>query len=528
MVEIAFVAYLLLILGIGVAGYLRTSSLADYILGGRRLGVWPTALSAQASDMSQWLLLALPGAVYLGGLSRVWIAVSLIVGTCINWVFVATRLRRRTEELNNALTIPDYFDACFQFRALRPVSAVMILIFFTIYIASGMNAGGKLFESVFDLSPLAAVLETGLRRLGLADLFDVPYLIGVAATAAVIFLYTLIGGFLAVSWTDAVQGTLMFVALVAVAVGALVAMGGWAEARDAVLAAEPTHFRPLTKAEGGPVGVIALLSSLAWGVGYVGQPHILARFMAIGNVGRMPHAMAIAMTWVTVCLLAATAIGLLGIGYLDQRLTGPDTEKVFLRMTQQMFPAAVAGACLAGVLAAIMSTSDSQLLVASSAISEDLYKGLLRPSAGQRELIWVGRAAVVVMGVVAFAIALDPKSKVIALVGFAWAGLGASFGPAIVLSLFWRRMTRAAAMAGILTGGLVVIAWKLLGTWASLDPAAATVEAWTVPHLFSLHELLPGFVASVAAIVVTTWATDGGEPSEPSPNNGVRRRKRIS
>lgn len=461
-----FLTYLAVVLIIGLVAWRRTASLSDYILGGRSLGSWVTALSAQASDMSAWLLLGLPGYAYLAGLESIWLLVGLLLGTYANWLFVAARLRSATEKFGDSLTLPDYFERRFDDRSglLRIISASFILVFFTFYTSSGLVAGGKLFASVFGM----------------------PYLWAVAAGAAAVVVYTFIGGFLAVSWTDFLQGSLMFVALVFVVLMGWLAVDGWAGTTAALDARNPALLDMFTSVGGEPLTMIAIASLLGWGLGYVGQPHILARFMAAKSASEtIPGARRIAMSWVTVTLICGTLVGLLGIAYLPEPLQGADAEKVFIYMATGLFHPVVAGVCLAGILAAVMSTADSQLLVASSAVSEDFYKGLVRKSAGQSELLWVGRLAVVGIAVVAFLLAMDPESKVLDLVAYAWAGFGAAFGPAIVLSLYWSGMNRDGALAGIVAGGITVIVWKQLSG-----------------GIFDLYEIVPGVLFSVLAIVI--------------------------
>ena len=469
---ITFCVYIVGMLAIGVYASRRTHNLDDYLLGGRSLGPGVTALSAGASDMSGWLLLGLPGAVYVGGLSQSWIAIGLVIGAFLNWTFVARRLRESTESLGS-LTLPDYFETRFEdkSRLLRLVSALIILTFFTFYAASGMVAGAKLFASTFGMS----------------------YFTSLFLGAFVIVGYTTLGGFLAVSWTDFVQGIMMLLALVTVVVVMLIALGGPTPAFATLADIDPG----LTELVGGTtfVGVVSLM---AWGLGYFGQPHILARFMAIGAAERMNEARFVGMTWMIVSIVAAVGVGLFGIAYLqdiNQPLTEAHSERVFISLTQMIFNPWIAGVLLAGILAAVMSTIDSQLLVSSSALSEDFYKTWLRPDAAARELVFVGRATMVFISLVAIAIATDPESKVLGLVSYAWAGLGAGFGPVVLLSLYWRGMSRDGALAGLLVGSITVIVWKQLHG-----------------GIFDIYEILPGFVFSIIAIVLVSLV----RPPEPA------------
>jgi len=468
LITLTFGVYLLAVLAIGVIAWRRTRDLSDFVLGGRRLGRWVTALSASASDMSGWLLLGLPGYAYASGLESLWLASGLLLGTWLNWRLVAARLRTASEQAGNALTLPQYFSNRFHDHSglIRVVSSVFVLFFFLIYTSSGLVAGGKLFEAVFGL----------------------PYFWAVAVGALTIILYTAFGGFLAVSWTDLFQGLLMAAALVVVPLFALELTGGPGEALQAIGATNPELLDPFSDSQGHPLGAIAILSLLAWGLGYFGQPHILARFKAVRDTGLVPQARRIAVGWVAITLSAACMVGLLGIPVFETPLA--DAEKVFIRLVDLLFHPLVAGLCLAAILAAIMSTADSQLLVSSSAFTGDIYRVLLRREAGERELVVVGRLAVLGFALAAFLLALDPENKVLDLVAYAWAGFGAAFGPAVLLSLYWRGMNRWGALAGILTGGVTVLVWRPLEG-----------------GLFDLYELLPGFCVSLLAIFLVSRFT---------------------
>ena len=467
---ITFGLYFIVLLVLGVIAWQRTQNLSDYILGGRRLGSGVTALSAGASDMSGWLLLGLPGYAYLAGLEAGWIALGLFLGTWINWKVTAGRLRTATEQLDDSLTLPDYFQRRFSDTSglLRIIPAVFILIFFSLYVSAGLVAGGRLFETVFEL----------------------PYLWAVAAGAGAIILYTFLGGYLAVSWTDAFQALLMLLALVAVV---LLAFGsGDSKLFETIAGQNRELLNPFTDASGQALSVLAIISLMAWGLGYFGQPHILARFMGIRAAGELVRARQIAVGWVAICLIAAVMVGIAGIGALPEVLEAEAAETVFIRLVETLFHPVVAGICLAAILAAIMSTADSQLLVASSVVSEDFYKGWLKPGAGQSELVWVGRGAVIVIAAIAFWLAMDPESRVLDLVAHAWAGLGAAFGPVIVMSLYWSGMSRAGAAAGMVAGGITVLVWSRLGG-----------------GLFDVYEILPGVIlAGLAALVFSLLLPD--------------------
>ncbi len=470
---ITFVVYISAMVLIGLFAYLRTNNLSDYILGGRSLGSFVTALSAGASDMSGWLLMGLPGAVYMSGLSEGWIAIGLIVGAYLNWLFVAGRLRVQTEHNGNALTLPDYFSNRFEdhSRVLRIFSALVILVFFTIYCASGVVAGARLFESTFGMS-----YETALWA-------------GAAATIA----YTFIGGFLAVSWTDTVQATLMIFALILAPVMVLVATGGMDSTFAAIELKDATSFDMLKGATF--VGVISLM---AWGLGYFGQPHILARFMAADSVKSIPAARRISMTWMILCLGGAVAVGFFGIAYFAAHpelggAVAENPERVFIELAKLLFNPWIAGVLLSAILAAVMSTLSCQLLVCSSALTEDFYKAFLRKSASQLELVWVGRAMVLLVALVAIGLAANPDNRVLGLVSYAWAGFGAAFGPVVILSVLWKGMTRNGALAGMLLGAVTVILWK-------------NFFAWT-----GLYEIIPGFILATLGILL--FSRIGAGPS---------------
>jgi len=461
--NITFVIYILAMIGIGFAAWRYTRDLSDYILGGRSLGSFVTAMSAGASDMSGWLLLGLPGAVYASGVSESWIAIGLTLGAWFNWQFVAGRLRVYTEITRNALTLPDYFTHRFEDKTkiLRVMAALVILVFFTIYCASGMVAGARLFEQTFGMS------------------YDIALWAGAAAT----IIYVFVGGFLAVSWTDTVQASLMIFALLLTPVIVIMHAGGFTSAIETINTLDVKYsdmFHGTTS-----IGIISLM---AWGLGYMGQPHILARFMAISSVNAMPKARRIAMTWMVLCLGGAVGVGYFGIAYFAANpaqagAVQANHETVFIALSQLLFNPWIAGILLSAILAAVMSTLSCQLLVSSSALTEDFYKAFFRPAASQKELVWVGRSMVLFVAVIAIVIARDPSSKVLGLVGYAWAGFGAAFGPVVILSLLWPRMTRNGALAGMLVGALTVIVWRN--------------AAW-----FGLYELVPGFVLATIAIVL--------------------------
>lgn len=472
---VTFVLYLVMMMAIGALFYRRTTNLSDYILGGRKLNYWVTSLSAQASDMSGWLLMGLPGYAYLAGLEAFWIAFGLAVGTYVNWKFVARRLRTYTEISGDSITLPDYFESRFRdkSRILRIVSSIFILVFFLVYTSSGFVAGAILFSAIFDL----------------------PYATGLTIGVVVIIGYTFLGGFTAVSWTDFVQGVLMFFAITIVPLVGFALSGGPAGTFAAVRLANPEFLNIFSATDGSPIGWIAIVSLVAWGLGYFGQPHILARFMAIRSAEEIAPARRIATIWVVVSLTGAVVVGLIGIANSGFLPDGANPEQVFIYLIDAVIPPLLAGIFLSAILAAIMSTADSQLLVTSSALTEDLYAVLLRNRASQTELVWISRFAVVAVAIIASVIAFDPDSTVLGLVSYAWGGFGATFGPIVLLSLFWRRMTRNGAVAGLVAGGVTVIIWYNLSG-----------------GIFDLYEIVPGFALSLIAIVVVSLIGEG--PSE--------------
>lgn len=463
------VLYMGICLGLGLIAWRRTQNLGDFILGGRSLGSWVTALSAQATDMSGWLLMGLPGLAYASGFDGIWLLFGLAVGTWLNWRWIAAPLREATERLSNSLTIPDYLERRFRddSRLLRSISAIFILVFFVFYTSSGFVAAGRLFESLFGL----------------------PYVEAMFWGSIVMLTYTFLGGFLAVSWSDVLQGTLMFVALVMVAVLGVALAGGFTTTFERLETLDATLLDPFIADGGEALGVIGILSLLGWGLGYAGQPHILARFMAAKSVAHITLARRVAMTWVVIVMVAAVLVGLSGRLVLPQPLAGADAEKVFIVMSTTFLHPALAGLCLAGIMAAVMSTASAQLLVASSAFTQDFYGSLFRPRASTSELLWAGRLSVLAIALLALVIALNPDSTVLDLVAWAWAGFGAAFGPAIILSLYDSKTTRNGALAGIIAGGLTVILWK----------QGAHLGGW-----FALYELVPGFLLSTLSILVVS------------------------
>ncbi len=468
-----FIAYLILMLAIGVIAYQRTKNSSDYFLGGRSLGPWPAALSAGASDMSGWLLLGLPGYAFAAGIEAFWLAGGLLAGTWLNWLINAKRLRTYSIT-TDSLTLPEYLSRRFNdnSKLIQVISAFFILLFFLFYTSSGLVAGGKLFETVFGLDYTTAVI------------------IGTVCVVS----YTLFGGFLAVSWTDLVQGLLMAAALVIVPIVAM--EGGFSDLEGQLANINPQLLTLWNDSKGEPLSAIAIISLVAWGLGYFGQPHILARFKASRSNKDLTTARRIAVIWTALSMFGAMLVGLVGLIYVSNSgISVDDGEKIFMLLVNAMFHPVVAGILLAAILAAIMSTADSQLLVSSSALAEDFYKQVFKKDASSEEIVMVGRIAVIAISIVALTLAMTPDSSVLGLVSYAWAGFGAAFGPALVLSLYWSRMNRNGALTGIIVGGVTIVVWKQIsGGW------------------FDVYEIVPGIIFSTISIVVVSLLT--GEPED--------------
>lgn len=462
-----FLVYLFAMLAIGYIAYQRTANSSDYFLGGRTLGPLPAALSAGASDMSGWLLLGVPGYAYAVGLESLWLVGGLLVGSWLNWLICAKRLRTYSITANNSLTIPGYLANRFNdnSKVIQLISAFFILLFFLFYTSSGLVAGGKLFETVFGLD------------------YSVAVILGTVCVVS----YTLFGGFLAVAWTDVVQGLLMSAALIVVPI--VIMDADFSQLGMALELKNPELLTVFNDIKGHPLSIITIISLIAWGLGYFGQPHILARFKATRSNKDLTTARRISVLWTALSMTGAVMIGLVGLLYVDSNLTNElaDPEKIFILLVNAAFHPVVAGILLAAILAAIMSTADSQLLVSSSALAEDFYKKLLNENASEKRIVLIGRLGVVSLATIAMLLALKPDSSVLGLVSYAWAGFGAAFGPVLLLSLFWKRMNRNGALAGIIVGALTVVIWKELSG-----------------GIFDIYELLPGFIFASIAVVITS------------------------
>lgn len=465
-IAITFIAYSALMLFIGFYFYRKNTTTEDYFLGGRSLGPVVSALSAGASDMSGWLLMGLPGALYAGGFVESYIAIGLSIGALLNWSFVAKRLRIYTSIIANSITIPDYFETRFDDdkHILRIICAIVILVFFTFYVSAGLVGGAKLFESTF----------------------GIDYAYALTAGTLIIVAYTFLGGYKAVCWTDMIQGLLMMGALIIVPVVMLGELGGYDEAVKIVAEIKP---KALSMGEG--VSALAIISALAWGLGYFGQPHILVRFMSIRSTKDIPTATFVGISWMVISLIGACLIGVLGIAYVHKfNLSLQDPEKIFIVMSQLLFNPWIAGILLSAILAAIMSTASSQLLVSSSTLAEDFYRRIFKQDASSQMVMKIGRFGVLLVAVIAFLISTDKDSSILEIVSYAWAGFGASFGSVMLFSLFWSRMTRIGAIAGMITGAVVVIVWQ--------NYIAAYIN---------LYEIVPGFIAASLVIIIASLMT---------------------
>ena len=473
---VALAVYFGAMIGIGLYAFRKTKGGEDYMLGGRQLHPFVAALSAGASDMSGWLLMGLPGALYMSGMVEAWIAIGLTIGAGLNWIFVAPRLRQYTQIAGNSITVPSFFGNRLHDRTniLRIAAGLIILVFFTFYVSSGMVAGGVFFQSMF----------------------GGPYLVGMLLVGGVTIVYTLFGGFLGASYTDVVQGLIMLVSLLVVPITAMFVVGGPAAMFDSVREVDPS-FGSLVS--GGTW--VGILSAVAWGLGYFGQPHIIVRFMALRSSRDAKYGTVVGMTWMILCVGGAVFTAMAGLAYFQQNqdvqiTDATNGESVFLDLAQILFHPLIAGFLLAAVLAAIMSTISSQLIVTTSALVEDIVGGV-GVKLGDVAKLWGGRIGVLVVSVIAVVLALDPDSSVLALVAFAWAGFGSAFGPIVLLSLFWRRLTMAGAAVGMVAGAVVAF------VWGQFEPDVA-IGLFGEQHLY---EIIPGFVTCLVLAVVVSLIT---------------------
>ena len=487
--------YFAIVIGVGYYYYNKSSNLSDFILGGRTLNPYVTALSAQASDMSSWLLMGLPGAIMIAGLGEVWLGIGLGIGTYLSWLLIAKRLRVYTEVSKDSLTLSTFFSNRFRDEKgyLRDVSAIIILVFFTIYVASGFVGAGKVFHLVFE---------------------DVSSNIAIIVAAVVIVVYTFLGGFKAVCWTDFLQGMLMLIALVIVPIAAIYTLGGWdgvTNIWDHVTSLETSHFTDLFYDEGNKIKVVTILSLLAWGLGYFGMPHVIIRYTAIKHPNDLKIARRVAMIWLIVCLSATCLVGLVGRAWIDGgfgTLIGGDEETIFIAMAGGLFATVIAGVIYSAILAAVMSTADSQLLVASSAISNDLYKRFSKDGKelSDSQLIWLSRGVVALIAVIAGALALSGNNSIMDLVSYAWAGFGAAFGPIVICALFYKKANAKGALAGMLAGFFTVILWNTF-----LKSDAIIGGGSYMLYDTGIYELIPGFLICLALIIIVSHLTGGPE-----------------
>ncbi|WP_251517426.1 MULTISPECIES: sodium/proline symporter PutP [Staphylococcus] len=467
--------YFVILLGIGYYAYKQsTGNVSEYMLGGRNIGPYVTALSAGASDMSGWMIMGLPGEVYSTGLSAAWLAIGLTIGAYINYIVVAPRLRVYTEKAGDAITLPDFFRNRLDDRSniIKIISGGIIVVFFTLYTHSGMVSGGKLFDSAFGLD----------------------YHLGLILVSVIVILYTFFGGYLAVSITDFFQGVVMIIAMVMVPLVVMMQLSGLDTFSHAA-ELKPTNldlFKGTT--------IVGIISFFAWGLGYFGQPHIIVRFMSIKSVKLLPTARRFGIGWMAISLLGAVAVGLVGISYVDERhVQLKDPETLFILMGQVLFHPLVGGFLLAAILAAIMSTISSQLLVTSSSLTEDFYKlirGEDKAKEHEKEFLLVGRLSVIVVAIVSIMIAWSPNDTILNLVGNAWAGFGAAFGPLVLLSLYWKGLSRTGAVSGMISGAIVVILWITLAK-----------PLGKVNDFFNLYEIVPGFLTSLIVTIVVSKFT---------------------
>ncbi len=477
-VLVAFIVYFIFVLGIGYYFYNKSHNMEDYILGGRSMNPYVTAMSAQASDMSSWLLMGLPGAVLLLGLGEAWIGIGLAIGSYLSWLLVAKKLRIHSEVSGNALTMPEFFSNRFKDDKgyLRIIAAVIILFFFVIYVASGFKGCGVIFTVIFP--------EIGLE-------------VAMAIGAVIIIAYTFMGGFKAVAWTDFFQALLMVMAIVVVPLATIGnTPGGW-DAIEAGLNGLGTEFLDIFYDGGTQMTFIGILSLMAWAFGYFGMPHIVVRYMAIRDPKEVKVARRVSLIWIVIALTFAILVGIVGRGYLIVQYGGiPEdfnAEHIFVFLSGQLFPAIIAGVLYAAIMAAIMSTADSQLLVASSSVTNDILKKTKWAEKQENldnKLMWIARTIVIIIAVLAIILALYGGSNIMGLVSYAWAGFGAAFGPLMILSLYWKRVNFQGAIASMLVGFLTVILWNTF-------LASST----------GIYELLPGFIFALIAGVVVSLVT---------------------
>ena len=469
----AIILYFILVIGIGIYFFVKSKkseSEKEYFLGGRNMGGLVAALSAGASDMSAWVLMGLPGSIYLYGVGKVWIAVGLMLGTILAWIFVAPRLRRYSICAKDSITIPQFLTNRFltEHKALQIISAIVFVIVYCVYAASSISACGTLFNTVLGIDPRIAMI----------------------VASAIIVLYTFLGGFNAVCWTDFFQGLLMLAALMLCPIIAVFVMDASDFVVEGSRALPPHYYNVLSGGAFNWTSVADIISGMGWGLGYFGMPHIIVRYISIKSEKEMKKSQIVGSCWTTVILIMAAIVGLMGRSFFGDALAD-NNSIVFIRMVRALFPAFIAGVLLSAIIAAAMSTADSQLLASSSAFSSDVYKSVIRKNASNREMIWAGRVMVIIIAVIAFAIASSPSCQgIMALVECAWGGFGAAFGPAILLALYWKRFTYPGAVAGIVTGFAVDMLWYYFLSTST-----------------GVYEIVPGFICGFLAAVVVSLCT---------------------
>jgi len=470
-VLLAFIIYIALMIGTGLFFYSKATTVNAYFLGERKIGPYITSISTQAADMSGWLLMGLPGAIYIGGASAAWVVVGVVIGTYVNWVVIAKRLRQYTRVAGNGVTLPSYFRYRFQDEKgwLSIISSAFILVFFLFYTAAGFVAGAKLLGTVFDMN----------------------YYNSLACVGIIIVAYIFAGGFLVISWANCFRGILIVFSIAVVAVGVVMNLGGFSEFVRAANDVSPTMFNMFETIDGEAVSVIEIITLLAWGLGYFGQPHILAQFMGIESPSKIKISRRVAMVWTVVTMISVVVVGIAGRVYLKTPLSETTAELVYAEMVSTMFPGFLGGILLCAILAAIMSTTDSQLFVSASTFTYDVYR-VFNKKATNEDVLWMGRWAVIILVAMGCSIASDPDRSVLALVEYAWGGFGATFGPVIIFSLFYRRMTAKGALAGIISGGLTVTVWEIAS------------KIFPNVEILSLYEIIPGFLISAILIVVVS------------------------
>ncbi len=463
---IGFLAYLVLLMIKGLLTFRYNKTISDFVLAGRRLNAWLVSFSERASGESAWLLVGLPGLALATGFNAIWPAIGCVSGILFSWVFISRRLRIQTEK-HNALTLPDLFENRFSDRthSLRIVATIVIIFFFTIYVSAQFLAAGKVLNSIFGISKFQ----------------------GMMVGAFIIVIYTIMGGFFAVAWTDLLQGSIMVFTLVLLPIVGLIELGGVAKLSEALHNIDPA----LLSVGGGQTGfpmIASIFGGLGIGLGYMGQPHLVTRFMAIKDPAKLRHGTLIAICWALLAFWGAVFIGIVGLGLFGNMFA--DQEEIMPFMTKALVPAGLAGIMISGAIAAMMSTADSQLLVSTSAISRDVYHQMLNKDAPDKRLVLISRVATLIIGLIAFLLALSAESLVYWLVLYAWAGLGSSFGPALLTTLWWKKVTKQGVLGGMIVGTVTVLIW------------------YNVPALKeTLYELIPGFFLSLFSIIIVSLLT---------------------